>query len=48
MERKVFWLAFTVLNVLAYFTLSLWWGLFATVPIVIISWWIAYRSEWFS
>jgi hypothetical protein len=48
MERKVFWLAFIALNLIADFTLSLWWALFATIPIVIVSWWIAYRSEWFS
>jgi hypothetical protein len=48
MERKVFWLAFIVLNLIADFTLSIWWALFATIPIVIVSWWIAYRSEWFS
>ncbi|HTR67230.1 MAG TPA: hypothetical protein VMH85_15735 [Terriglobales bacterium] len=47
MERKVFWTAFTVLGLVADFTLPLWWALGATIPIVFISWWVAYRSEWF-
>ncbi|HEY1264042.1 MAG TPA: hypothetical protein VGF06_11000 [Terriglobales bacterium] len=47
MERKVFWLAFTVLSLVAEFILPLWWALAATIPIVMASWWIAYRSDWF-
>lgn len=47
MERKVFWLVFLGLSVLADFLLSLWWGLAATIPIVVIAWWVAYRSDWF-
>ncbi len=27
--------------------LPLWWGLLATIPIAFVSWWVAYRSEWF-
>jgi hypothetical protein len=47
MERKIFWMTFTVLGLLADFLLPLWWGLAATVPALFISWWIAYRSDWF-
>ena len=47
MERKIFWMTFTVLGLLADFMLPLWWGLAATVPALFISWWIAYRSDWF-
>jgi hypothetical protein len=47
MERKVFWIAFIVLGVLADILLPIWWALFATIPIAIASWWIAYRSDWF-
>jgi len=47
MERKVFWIAFIVLGVLADILLPIWWALFATIPITIASWWIAYRSDWF-
>jgi hypothetical protein len=47
MERKIFWASFTVLGILADVLLPLWWALGATVPIVYMSWWIAYRSGWF-
>jgi hypothetical protein len=43
----MFWLIFFCLSVLADFLLPLVWGLVATLPLVILSWWIAYRSGWF-
>ena len=46
MERKIFWMVFTVLSLLAY-VLPLWIGLLATIPILFFSWWVAYRSDWF-
>lgn len=46
-ERKVFWTVFTVLGLIADFSLPLWWALAATVPIGAVSWWLAYRSDWF-
>jgi len=47
MERKIFWIAFTVLGILADVVLPIWWALFATIPIGYASWWMAYRSGWF-
>jgi hypothetical protein len=47
MQRKVFWLVFTTVGLIADFTLPLWWALAATIPIAIGSWWLAYRSDWF-
>jgi hypothetical protein len=47
MEKKIFWIVFTVLGLIADFVLGLWWGLAATIPIVYVSWWVAYRSDWF-
>ena len=47
MERKIFWMTFTVLGLLADFLLPLWWGLASTIPILYVSWWVAYRSDWF-
>jgi hypothetical protein len=47
MERKVFWIVFTVLGLIADFVLPIWWALAATIPIIFVSWWIAYRSDWF-
>ena len=48
MEKKVFWIAFLVLDTVAGVVLPIWWALLATIPVVFLSWWIAYRSEWFS
>jgi hypothetical protein len=47
MQRKMFWISFTVLSLLADLLLPLWWAVGATVPALALSWWIAYRSEWF-
>ena len=47
MERKIFWASSTVLGLLADFVLPIWWALVATIPIVFVSWWVAYRSGWF-
>jgi len=45
-QRKLFWIVFIVLSLVADFALPLMWGLIATIPIVFVSWWIVYRSEW--
>jgi hypothetical protein len=47
MEKKIFWVVFIVLGLVADFTLPILWSLLATVPIVFIAWWVAYRSGWF-
>ncbi len=47
MERKIFWIIFVVLGILADVVLPIWWALGATIPIAVVSWWIAYRSDWF-
>jgi hypothetical protein len=47
MPRKVFWMSFVLLGLLADFTLPLTWALVATIPIAWVSWWVAYRSDWF-
>ena len=46
-EKKIFWMLFVVLGLVADFVLPFWWGVIATIPIAVVSWWIAYRSEWF-
>jgi hypothetical protein len=46
-QKKVFWLVFVTLGVLADLVLPLWWALAATIPIGVAAWWIAYRSDWF-
>lgn len=47
MQRKIFWAIFIILGLIADFSLPLIWGIIATIPILFVSWWIAYRSEWF-
>ena len=46
-ERKIFWTSFILLSLLADFSLPLLWGALATIPIALVSWWVAYRSGWF-
>ncbi len=45
-QKKLFWLIFIVLSLIADVALPLLWGLLATLPILFISWWIVYRSGW--
>lgn len=47
MQRRVFWLSFVILSLITDFTLPLLWAALATVPVLALSWWIAYRSDWF-
>ncbi len=47
MEKKIFWASFTILGLIADLALPFWWALGATIPLIYISWWIAYRSDWF-
>jgi hypothetical protein len=47
MQRKVFWGLFAGLGIIADLALPLWWALLATIPIGVVSWWVAYRSDWF-
>jgi hypothetical protein len=46
-ERKIFWTSFIVLSLIADISLPLLWGVLATIPIALLSWWVAYRSGWF-
>ena len=47
MERKLFWIIFALLGLIADFVLPFWWAVVSTIPICWFSWWIAYRSDWF-
>ncbi|HVN08763.1 MAG TPA: hypothetical protein VMV61_07315 [Patescibacteria group bacterium] len=47
MQKKIFWTLFTLLGLLADFALPFWWAVMATVPVGVLSWWVAYRSDWF-
>lgn len=46
MEKKVFWGIFMLLSLVADFVFPLVWSLVLTLPILVLSWWIAYRSGW--
>ena len=47
MQRKIFWITFGSLGLLADLVLPLWWAVAATIPLVAFSGWFAYRSSWF-
>jgi hypothetical protein len=47
MQRKIFWGVLTVLSLITDILLPLWWSIAAFIPIVALSWWVAYRSDWF-
>ena len=47
MQKKMFWIIFSLAGLLADFLLPFWWACAATIPILVASWWIAYRSDWF-
>lgn len=47
LEKKWFWLIFIVLSLIADFTLPLVWSLILTLPILVLSWWLAYKSGLF-
>jgi hypothetical protein len=48
MDKKIFWLLFTVLGALMGILLPLWWNLALTLPLLALCWWVVYRSGWFS
>jgi hypothetical protein len=47
MQRRVFWISFMCLGLFADLIFPLMWGIIATIPILVFSWWLAYRSECF-
>ena len=47
MEKKLFWGIFILLSLVADLALPLVWSMILTLPILALSWWIAYRSNWF-
>ncbi len=47
MQRKVFWISFVALGLLADVILPFVWGIACTVPLLFLCWLLAYKSEWF-
>jgi hypothetical protein len=46
MDKKIFWLLFTVLGAVMGLLLALWWNLALTLPLLVFCWWLVYRSGW--
>jgi hypothetical protein len=47
MQKKMMWVIFFVISTAADIMLPLIWGILLTLPLFILSWWIAYKSGWF-
>jgi hypothetical protein len=47
MQKKIFWMVFMLLGLVADFLLPFWWACAATIPLLFAAWWVAYRSDWF-
>ena len=47
MERKVFWLLYITLGLIMDFSMPMEWSLPLNIPLIILCWWVAYRSGWF-
>jgi hypothetical protein len=45
MDRKIFWILFTVLSCGGYF-LPFGWAIVEMFVSLFVSWWIVYRSDW--
>jgi hypothetical protein len=47
MQRKIFWSLFSALGIIADLALPMWWAIGLTIPLLYVSWWVAYKSDWF-
>ena len=47
MEKKIFWMLFLILGTIMDVALPIWWSLALTLPLLVMCWWIAYKSGWF-
>jgi hypothetical protein len=45
MERKMFWILWTLLSLFGYF-LPFGWAIVEGIVAMFVSWWIVYRSGW--
>jgi hypothetical protein len=46
-QRRIFWLLLLTTSLVMDVTLPFAWSLALTLPLVIVCWWVAYRSGWF-
>jgi hypothetical protein len=47
MQRRIFWLLLITLGIALDVALPWTWSLALSLPLVVLCWWIAYRSGWF-
>ena len=47
LQQKIFWIIYLILSTAISFMVSFMWSLILSIPLIVISWWIAYRSGWF-
>ncbi len=47
MQKRMFWVIWMVLDLIAGVVLPFWWALVASIPTGILAWWVAYKSDWF-
>ena len=45
-QKKIFWLLFIVLGLALDFALPLLWSILLTLPLLVVCWWVVYRSGW--
>ncbi len=47
LQSKIFWATFTIVSLIVDFNVSMMWSLILQIPLLVLSWWFAYRSGWF-
>ena len=48
MEKRIFWLLFIVIGTVMDIALPIWWSLALTLPLLVLCWWVSYKTGWFS
>jgi hypothetical protein len=46
LQKQVFWALFVVLGLVLDFAVPIVWSLALTLPLLVLCWWIAYKSGW--
>jgi len=46
LQKQVFWALFIVLGLILDFAVPILWSVILTLPLLVLCWWIAYRSGW--
>jgi len=46
LQKQVFWGLFIGLGLILDFAVPILWSVILTLPLLVLCWWIAYRSGW--